>query len=251
VSLVRTSALVLGTMEYGDSSRIVRVYTRAAGLQSLLARGVKQPRSRLRGVLDLFHLVEVAYVKKPGRTLHAPRDADLLEAWPRLRADLDRMVAFGAVVRLLAALSLDDDPNPDLFDAVVRAARAFDDPGLPADGVEPLRHFAAWRVLAGKGYAPEVDRCASCGAPAGARPAFAVAEGGVVCARCAAGRRALSTREYGALQLFLHGDEGLAASWRFAHGEARRLDRIREEFATWHAGVRPPPGAVTRGGEAR
>jgi DNA repair protein RecO (recombination protein O) len=184
--------------------------------------------------------VDVTYVRKAGRTLHPPRDADLLEAWPRLRADLDRMVAFGAVVRLLAALSIEDDANPDLFDVVVRAARAFDDPDLPPEGIEPLRQFSAWRVLAGKGYAPEVDRCASCGAPAGARPSFVVAEGGVVCARCAAGRRALSTREYGALQLFLHGDEGLAALWRFAGGEARRLDRIREEFVAWHAGLRPP-----------
>lgn len=244
MALVRTPALVLRTMEYGDSSRIVRIYTPVAGLQSLLARGAKQPRSRLRGVLDLFHLVEVVYVKKPGRTLHAPRDADLLEAWPRLRSDLDRMLAFGAVARLLQALSLEDDANPELFNAVVRAARAFDDPGLPPEGLEPLRHFAAWQVLAGKGYAPEVDRCTTCGAPAGGRPAFAVAEGGVVCGRCAAGRRALSSREYGALQLFLHGDAELAAAWRFADGEGRRLDRIREEFVVYHAGL-PPRGGLT------
>ena len=95
-----------------------------------------------------------------------------------------------------------------------RGALAFDHPDLPPAGIEPLRHYASWQVLARKGYAPEVDRCVTCGSRVASDPAFAVAEGGVVCPRCGPGRPRLSRSEYGALQLFVHGDGGLAAAWR-------------------------------------
>jgi DNA repair protein RecO (recombination protein O) len=246
VALVRTRALVLRAYDYGDSSRIFRVYTADWGLQSLLARGVKRPRSRLRGVLDLFNLVEVAYGKRSGRTLHVPRDADLLAAHPRLKSDLDRTLGFGAVARLVQQLSLEEEANAELFEFLAGTAAAFDAPHLPPEGVEPLRHFACWQVLARKGYAPEVDRCVACGARVAGAPAFGVAEGGVVCASCAGGRPRLSRGEYGALQLFVHGDNQLASAWRLAPGEGRRLDRIREEFAVYHTGIRPgaAPGKV-------
>lgn len=239
--LVRAPAFVLRAYDYGDTSRIFRVYTPEWGIQSLLARGVKQPRSRLRGVLDLFNLVEVSYAKRPGRALHVPRDADLLETFPRMKRDLDRTFAFAAVARLLQDLSLEEEGNPELFELLVATAAAFDDARLPAEGIQPLRHHAAWQVLARKGYAPEIDRCVACGRPAGPTPGFAVDQGGTVCARCGAGRAPLSRREFGALQLFVHGDRELASGWRFSGGEDRRLDRIREEFAVYHAGLRPRP----------
>ncbi len=237
--LVRVPALVLRAYDYGDSSRILRVYTRDWGLQSLLARGVKQAKSRFRGVLDLFNLVEVSYVKRTGRSLHVPREADLLASHPRMKRDLDRTLAFAGVARLVQQLSLEEEANAELFAFLVRTAAAFDHPTLAPAGIEPLRHFASWQVLAHKGYAPEVDRCVSCGARVAGEPAFAVAEGGVVCPNCAPGRPRLSRAEYGALQLFVHGDGELASAWRLSADEGRRLDRIREEFAVYHAGARP------------
>jgi DNA repair protein RecO (recombination protein O) len=242
--LVRDSALVLRAYDYGDSSRILRAYTRSWGLQSLLVRGVKQPKSRFRGVLDLFNRVEVSYVKRPGRSLHAPREADLLASHPRMKRDLDRTLAFAAIARLVQQLSLEEEANAELFDFLSGMALAFDHPDLPPAGIEPLRHYASWQVLARKGYAPEVDRCVTCGSRVAGDPAFAVAEGGVVCPRCAPHRPRLSRSEYGALQLFVHGDGGLAASWRLSADEGRRLDRIREEFAVYHAGARPSAALV-------
>ncbi|MFN2431784.1 MAG: DNA repair protein RecO [Gemmatimonadota bacterium] len=237
--LVRTPALVLRAYDYGDSSRIFRLTTPESGVQSLLARGVKGPRSRLRGVLDLFNLIEVSYVRKPGRTLHLPRDADLVSTHPRMKRDLDRTLAFGSVARLLQALSEEGERNPELFGFMVATASAFDAPELPSQALEPLRQHACWQVLSFKGYAPQVEHCVACGAAAGRRPSFAVSEGGVLCGRCAAGRPSLSTREYGALRLFVDGEASAAAEWRFAEGEGRRLDRIREAFAAYHTGFAP------------
>jgi DNA repair protein RecO (recombination protein O) len=242
--LVRDRALVLRAYDYGDSSRILRAYTCDWGLQSFLVRGVKQPKSRFRGVLDLFNLVEVSYVKRPGRSLHAPREADLLSSHQRMKHDLDRTLAFAAIARLVQGLSLEEEANAELFQFLIGIAAAFDDPALTQAGIEPLRHYASWQVLARKGYAPEVDHCVTCGSRVAGNPAFAVAEGGVVCPACDAGRPRLSRTEYGALQLFVHGDGGLASAWRLSADEGRRLDRIREEFAVYHAGARPSAALV-------
>lgn len=240
--LTRTAALVLRAYDYGDSSRIFRLYTPELGLQSVLARGVKGPRSRLRGVLDLFNRVEVSYVRRAGRTLHVPRDAELIESYARMKRDLDRMLAFGGVARLVQALAQEEEANPALFAFLVATAGALDDPRLPSEAVEPLRQHAGWRVLDLKGYAAQVETCVACGRAAGAGMAFAVAEGGILCAACAGGRPPLSRREHAALLTLVRGDAERASGWRFAAGEARRLDRLREAFTSYHTGVPPRAG---------
>jgi DNA repair protein RecO (recombination protein O) len=44
--LVSTPAVVLHAFDYSETSRIVRLATREAGVQSALARGAKRSRSR-------------------------------------------------------------------------------------------------------------------------------------------------------------------------------------------------------------
>src|SRR5207247_10974411 len=54
MALVTTSAVVLRTYPYSETSKIVRLATRDLGVQSAIAKGVLRPRSRFAAGLELL-----------------------------------------------------------------------------------------------------------------------------------------------------------------------------------------------------
>ena len=56
-------------MEYLESSRILRFITREGGLQAVIAKGARRPRSRFGAALDLFAQGSAQILVKPGRDL--------------------------------------------------------------------------------------------------------------------------------------------------------------------------------------
>ncbi|MFM8780511.1 MAG: DNA repair protein RecO, partial [Gemmatimonadota bacterium] len=52
--MLLTDALVLHAFDYRETSRIVRLATRHAGVVSAVARGARRPKSRFGSGLDLF-----------------------------------------------------------------------------------------------------------------------------------------------------------------------------------------------------
>jgi recombinational DNA repair protein (RecF pathway) len=80
-------------------------------------------------------------------------------------------------------------PLPVAYDMLTAAFDAL--AGAPPGGVDPTALRTVWRLLSVLGFAPSLTTCVRDGAPVepppdGAQPvAFSVAEGGVLCARCA------------------------------------------------------------------
>src|SRR5688572_23870382 len=91
MAVTATEAIVLQAFPYGDTSRIVRLLTREAGVQSAIAKGALRPRSRF-AVLEPF--------AQGSASLHirATRDLQTLSAFElaRVRQGLGRdLLRFG------------------------------------------------------------------------------------------------------------------------------------------------------------
>jgi len=81
---VRTDAVVLHVFDYLETSRIFKLATREAGLQSVLARGARRPKSRYGTALDLFASGTAEIYIKPGRELHTLASFDVNRSRGRL-----------------------------------------------------------------------------------------------------------------------------------------------------------------------
>nr|MBA3657287.1 recombination protein O N-terminal domain-containing protein [Gemmatimonadaceae bacterium] len=70
MNALTTDAIVLHAFDYLETSRIVRLLTRDAGVVSVLARGAKRSRARYGSGMDLYAegLAEISI--KPQRDLH-------------------------------------------------------------------------------------------------------------------------------------------------------------------------------------
>jgi DNA repair protein RecO (recombination protein O) len=227
-----TDAIVLHAFDYLETSRILRLATREAGVQSVLARGARRSRARFGTALDLFAGGVAELQVRPGRELQSLSSFDLSRSRASIAADLDRFTAASALAELVLRF-VRDDRSEGVFDALAGALDAISvEQGSAAIDAALA---GAWSILAQIGFAPSVDVCASCHAdvPFDARAAFSHPAGGVLCERCARllrASRTLPADARAALRAWTMGDQAPLAS----DGERRAHQRLLREFVHEH-----------------
>ena len=244
-----TDALVLHVFDYSESSRIVRLATRGAGVVSALARGARRPKSRFGSALDLFADGVAHLLIKDGRDLHTLTAFDLAHARPALGRDLGRFTGAAAIAELALRFST-DDPGGALYPVLVDSLDTI--AGAPDAYITTAALAGAWRLLEALGFAPALSECAGCHTPLapGEDVLFAHQAGGAVCAKC--GQRVMQTRRVpsaarASLAAWLNGAPvpPLGATEGRAHQRLLREfvrhhledDRPLRAFAVWERGA--------------
>ncbi len=176
----RVEAVVLRHSDWGEADRLLWLLTRERGKVRAVAKGVRKVRSRKAGHLEPF--TRVALQLAQGRDLYIVTQAETLDAYPPLRADLQRIAQASYVVELADRFTYEEgDPTPLyalLVETLRRLAAGAEDPRLV------LRYYEV-RLLDLVGFRPQLFACVRCGEAI--RPQnqyFSAAEGGAVCPRC-------------------------------------------------------------------
>jgi DNA repair protein RecO (recombination protein O) len=237
MALVATPAVVLHAFDYLESSRILRLATRDAGVQSVLARGARRSRSRF-GVLDLFCEGTAQLHTKPGRDLQTLSGFEVARARPALAADIGRFTGAAAIAELMLRFGR-DVPHPALYDALIAGLDGV--AAAPPDRTREATLAGAWRMVAELGFAPSVDRCGACGTDVGgeALATFSHPVGGALCARCAPlhpNGRGLPRAARDALRAWIAGGEAPPVD----DGTARAHQRLLREFVAEHVSEGKP-----------
>lgn len=178
---LKLTGVVLRTVDYGESDRVVSLLTAERGLVSAFARGARASRRRFGGALELGTLVAAEGRERRGAELLGLESVSVLRAFGGIRADLARIACAGYACDLARGLVRDAEPHPELLALLVEYLGQLDEaPALPT----ALRAFELG-ALGAVGFMPCLSRCVRCGAePAGERVPFDPAEGGVLCAAC-------------------------------------------------------------------
>lgn len=203
-----TPAIVLGSMRYGETSRIVRLLTRHGGLCSAMAKGASRPRSAFGASLQL--LSEGIAHLRPARGELQPLIAfDLTDLHVGLASHLGRFRAANAMAELVVRF-VPSQPNHQLYDEVVAAIALLE--LAPSDSLPVVSLRALWRLVREFGLGPILDECARDGAPLpGGAIGFSFRDGGFLCQDCARGGVAtqLAVEDCVALRELLHPDAEL------------------------------------------
>ncbi len=229
--MIQTEAIVLHGFDYRETSRIVRLATRDAGVVAVIARGAKRPKSRFGHGLDLFTSGVAQLAINPTRDLHTLAAFDATHARPALAESLQRFGAAAALSELCLRFGTDDAAR-EFHDAL---AAGLDAVGAASDEDVAARALAAaWQLVAELGFAPSLDACALCHRPLEADEAvrFGHRAGGALCRTCAAaapGARVLPPEARRVLGRWLEGAEGEPLDAATARAHQRLLREFLEE----------------------
>jgi DNA repair protein RecO (recombination protein O) len=184
---VKTEAVVLRSMRYGEADRILHLYTPARGRVGAIAKGVRRARSRFGGRLEPFFRLKIELHEGRGELLTVT-GAQTVEGYARLREDARALDAAARACDAVGRLFETSEPHPGVFNLLCRKLSMLDEQAGAGEGVANGRAGAlAFRLklLLAAGLAPQLGSCASCGEREHL-VGFSGAAGGVVCGACEA-----------------------------------------------------------------
>jgi len=178
--LEKLQSFVLSTLDYGDSDRIVSLFTLEHGRLKTFARRARNSRKRFGPALENFARIEAQVGIKQG--LSALQQADIHTLYPRIRADLAKIAHALYACELVDAMTPEGQALPRLF----RLLSAYLD-RLEASGAsESERRFFELNLLNILGYRPSLETCSRCGNAFGEGGAVRQDQGELVCRGCGA-----------------------------------------------------------------
>jgi len=232
MSTLVTEAIVLHAFDYLETSRIIRLMTRDAGVQSVIARGARNSRKRFGSAVDLFAQGTAEIQMREHRDLQVLLSFEVTGGRSQFAQDVGRFTA-GSMIAELALRTSSDEPSPVLFDAV---ELALDHLAAAAPNQSVAAGLAgAWQIVAALGFTPALDVCANCHADLDSTStvAFAHSAGGALCPRCgqlASGSRTLPADARSVLRSWINGDHESTLSPQ----QARAHQRLLREFFLEH-----------------
>jgi DNA repair protein RecO (recombination protein O) len=182
--LYRVEAIVIRRRDWGEADRLLTLYTRERGKMQAVAKGARKPASRKAGHVELFTRTRLLVARS--RSIDIITQAEMVEAYRRLRESLERSTLAHYFAELLDRFTGEAEPDRTLFDLLNSALAWL----CQLDDLRLVARYYELRLLDLAGFRPELHRCPSCGKKL--EPVdgfFCPAEGGVLCPTCGEARR--------------------------------------------------------------
>jgi DNA repair protein RecO (recombination protein O) len=245
MSSLRTEAIVLRAVDYGETDRIVHLLTAETGRLTAIAKAARRSQRRFPGTLDVFNHLEIEARCRPRTAMAFLEKARLVDPFLGLRRSPMRYAMASFLTEMLDRLSpegLEAKDAARLFDFAVESLSLL-------ESVRPdraLRVMLELRALDALGLRPELGRCVRCGRVPAAqiaaehRVGFYVPDGGIVCSSCGRALDGLVAVELGTLRLL---EEGMGAPpealprIRVAGRALAQAERLVFRFQRFHVGV--------------
>jgi DNA repair protein RecO (recombination protein O) len=175
--ILKTNAIVLRARNYSEADQLLTLYTEKAGKLSAIVKGVKKPKSKLRGGVQVFSHTNVELFL--GRNLATVTQAETINTFASLREDLFRMGCGSYLAELLDNLTPEGERDTELFRLILSGfyLLSVEEPWLITTVMEI-------RLLQELGYQPRLDDCVNCGQTKLAGNLFSPELGGVICEQC-------------------------------------------------------------------
>ncbi|RKU22628.1 DNA repair protein RecO [Candidatus Poribacteria bacterium] len=182
----KTQAIVIRTFPLQEFHKIITFYTPDFGKVKAVAYGVKSPKSRLGGSLELLNHGTLLFQHRENRELQNITDFNLIDGFDAIRSDFTRITYGCYFAELVDSITSEGIASPEIFNLLHTTYQAL----VHADDVPLLARGFEIKFLDCAGYGPELSRCVHCGSAIKSGTtdkfgiAFSVRYGGVFCGEC-------------------------------------------------------------------
>jgi DNA repair protein RecO (recombination protein O) len=200
--LYTTESIVIRSINYGESDKIVTFFSKDFGKIRGIAKGARRSRKRFQNALGLFSHLRLIFFDREGMGLVRAESGDILHTFPKIREDLKKIFYGNYYLELVNEMSEERETNREAFHLLLSFLFNLE-AGEPQE--EHLRMFEI-RMLSLFGYQPNMKRCDLCKRgweDLKETPTlfFSIEKGAMVCESCAKRRNNLIPFSLGTAKL--------------------------------------------------
>jgi DNA repair protein RecO (recombination protein O) len=158
--IIKTEAVVLSKLNYGDTSSIVSLYTESDGKLSAIIKGGRGPKSKNGKIIDPLNHLQVIIYKKASRDIQILSDANLISHFVNIKEELDATKYGFAIIELVKNLTADHEANTKLFKGLIKILNMIND-----KKEHPAFLYGRFLLffLSELGYELLINKCTICG----------------------------------------------------------------------------------------
>ena len=189
----KTEAIVIRTFPLKEFHKIITFYTPDFGKVKAVAYGVKSPKSKLGGSLELLNHGTLIFQYRENRELQSITDFNLIHGFDTIRSDFTRITYGCYFAELVDSIASEGIASPEIFD-LLRTTYQF---LVHVNDVRLLARGFEIKFLDAAGYGPELSQCVHCSSPMNGSFSdekskttnrfgigFSARYGGVLCTHC-------------------------------------------------------------------
>ena len=235
-----SQAIILQTIDYAESDKIVSFYTKDFGRIKGIAKNAKRSQKRFGSALEPFTHNEVFFVEKETHGLTRIERCQILNSFQEIAQDIKK-VAFGNYfLELVNTLTPEKEKNPKIFSLLLYFIELLKKKGFRED----LMRMFELRLFSLLGYQPQFLQCVICREKFSIQNSykFSIRRGGIVCTKCQVQQPNLLPLSNGTIRIFQQAQNlALLKLSRifFSSAEHEEGKVIFGKFLEFHIGKKP------------
>ncbi len=124
--LVKTPAIVLSSIKYGDSGKIVKFFTQNHGLISCISKSIYVKKNRTNSLLFSFNFVELVYDEKPNQSLFFLKEINASKHFSSIHLQPEKTTIILFLTEILNSVLKEEEPHYALFEFLENSIFEFD-----------------------------------------------------------------------------------------------------------------------------
>jgi DNA repair protein RecO (recombination protein O) len=114
-----SEGIVLTRRNFGEADRILVLYTKDFGRISLLAKGIRRPKSRKRGHVEVFNKIKFQAVS--GHGLDLITEAEVIETFTEIRMSLRKISLAYYIMEVIGKITHEGEENIGVYNLLLNS----------------------------------------------------------------------------------------------------------------------------------
>jgi len=124
--IVNTTAIVLKTFPYGDTSLISRCFTKEKGKISFIIKGAQSKKNLLSPYFQPLSYIQIIYNENAKRELQIISKVNFVNIWLKIPNSLKKMTLLQSILEITDFTLEKNDPHPGLFNILIESINYFE-----------------------------------------------------------------------------------------------------------------------------
>ncbi|MCL4387403.1 DNA repair protein RecO [Patescibacteria group bacterium] len=144
-----SQGIVLARRNYSEADRILIVFSDTYGKLSLLAKGVRRPKSRKRAHIEIFNRIKFSASR--GKALDIMTEAEIIDSFSDVKKDLKKVTVAYFFAEIIGRMTREGEKHEDVYLELQSFFERLRDKG----SLKILRKEFIYRVLVSLGFWPK------------------------------------------------------------------------------------------------
>lgn len=230
MEIVKTEGIVIGETNYSESSKILRIFTKDYGVISVMSKGCRSLKSKLRGVSSklVYANFQFHYKENGISTLV---EADIIDTLRNILIDIDRISYASYLLDLTEQVykhSQAIDIYPIFVATLLKMNENYD--------YEVLTAIYELKLLDYLGIRPNIDGCSICGSSKNILT-ISTMDGGYICQNCYHSGKIYTNKTIQLIRMFIYLDISQITKLDIKKETKKELNEFITEYYDDYSGL--------------